>query len=135
MRGDESWISQMYTIVRGKSYSGSLLAQPDIAIRAIDCDGRHPSLLEGDKGIIYMMTCSPLSAHEDLKFLIREGITKLYPSGTAQASYETLQFSLAPWEPGTTGHYLLVGLQVDTGRICASKTSSFANQTSFWRTR
>jgi hypothetical protein len=64
--------------------------QPDISIRAIHCNGRHPSLPEGDQDIIYMMTCSPLSTHEDLKVLKREGIAKLCLPGMVQASYEAL---------------------------------------------
>jgi hypothetical protein len=36
------------------------------------------------------MTCSPLSAPEDLKVLIREGISKVCPPELVPASYEEL---------------------------------------------
>ncbi len=62
-----------------KPYSGPLVVQPDTPIRAIHCNGRHPSLPEGDHNVTYLMTCIPLSAPEDLKVLIREGISKLCP--------------------------------------------------------
>jgi hypothetical protein len=58
------------------------------------------------------MTRSPLSAPEDFKVLIREGIFKLCPPELVPSSYEALPFFLAPREPGTTGLYLLVGLHV-----------------------
>ena len=58
------------------------------------------------------MTCSPLSPPEDSKVLIQEGISKLCPPKQVPASYEALRFFFALGEPGTTGLYLLVGLQV-----------------------
>jgi len=63
----------------GKSYSGPLIVQPDTPVRAIHYNGRHPRLSEGDQDVIYLMTCIPLSAPEDLKVLIHEGISKLCP--------------------------------------------------------
>jgi hypothetical protein len=58
------------------------------------------------------MTCTPLSAQEDLKVLIREGISKLCPPDLVLPSYEALRFFLSPGKPGTPGLHLLVGLQV-----------------------
>ncbi len=62
-----------------KSYSGPLIVHPDTHIRPVHCNGRHPNLPEGDQDVIYLMTCTLLSALEELKVLIREGISKLYP--------------------------------------------------------
>ncbi len=61
-----------------------------------------------------MMTCTPLSAPEDLKVLIREGISKLCPTELVKPSYESLRFFLSPGDPGTQGLHLLVGLQVSS---------------------
>ena len=58
------------------------------------------------------MTCTPLSAPEDLKVLIREGISKLCPSDHVKTSYEALLFFLSPGDPGTQGLHLLVGLHI-----------------------
>ncbi len=58
------------------------------------------------------MTCNPLSSPEDLKVLIREGITKLCPPDLVKPSYEALRFFLSPGDPGSQGLHLLVGLQV-----------------------
>ena len=94
----------------GKSYSCPLIVHPDTSVRAVHCNGRQPSLPEGDQYVIYLMTCTPLSAPKDLKVLIREGISKLCPPDLVQPSYEALRFFLSLGEPGTTGHHLLVGL-------------------------
>ena len=94
----------------GKSYSGPLIVHPDTRVRAVNCNGRHPSLLEGDQDVIYLMTCTHLSAPKDLKVLICEGISKLCPPDLVLPSYEALRFFLSPGEQGTTGLHLLVGL-------------------------
>ena len=68
--------------------------------------------MHGEQKCIYMMTCVPLTALEDPKVHIREGIAKLCPASLVPDAYGGLQFCLAPGEPaGTHGHYLLVGLQ------------------------
>ena len=85
---------------------------PDTSVRAVHCNGRHPSLPEVDQEVIYLMTCTPLSAPEDLKVLIREAISKLCLPYLLQPSYEVLRIFLSHGEPCTTGHHLLVGLQV-----------------------
>ena len=56
------------------------------------------------------MTCTPPSAPEDLKVLIREGISKLCPPDLILTFYEALRFFLSLGESGTTGLHLLVGL-------------------------
>jgi hypothetical protein len=61
-----------------------------------------------------MMTCTPLSAPEDLKVLIKEGISKLCPTELVKPSYEALRFFLSPGDPGTQGLHLLVGLHVSS---------------------
>ena len=61
-----------------------------------------------------MMTCTPLTAPEDLKVLIREGISKLCSTELVKPSYESLRFFLSPGDPGTQGLQLLVGLQVSS---------------------
>ncbi len=61
------------------------------------------------------MTCSPLTFPEDLKLLLREGMAKLCPIGIVPREYEALQFCLSLGEPGTTGHYLLVGISTLSG--------------------
>jgi hypothetical protein len=62
------------------------------------------------------MTCSPLTVPEDLKVLIREGISKicLPPPGNVPMEFEGLRFCLALGEPGTHGHYLLVSLSTSS---------------------
>ncbi len=57
-----------------------------------------------------MITCAPLTFHEDLELLLKEGLAKLCPIGIVPREYETLQLCLSPGESGTQGHYLLVGL-------------------------
>jgi hypothetical protein len=100
-------------VCEGKSYSAPLILQPDASVRTVHCNARHPSLPKGDQDVIYLMSCSPLSAPEDLKVLIREGISKLCPPELIHSSYyEALRFFLAPGESVTTGLYLLVGLQL-----------------------
>ena len=61
------------------------------------------------------MTCTPLTVLEDLKVLMREGISKTCPLGNVPREYERLRFCLALGEPGTHGHYLLVGLSTSSG--------------------
>ncbi len=61
----------------GKSYSAPIRVQPDTYVRSQHCNGLHPNPPEGVQVTIYMMTCSPLSAPEDLKVLLKEGISKL----------------------------------------------------------
>jgi hypothetical protein len=61
------------------------------------------------------MICAPLSKSEDLKVLIQEGIAKLYHPGLVPSTYDDIKFCLTPREPGTNGHYLLVGLQAGKG--------------------
>jgi hypothetical protein len=96
----------------GKSYSDPLIVHPDTLVSAVHCNGRHPSLTEGDQAVIYLMKCTPLSALEDLKVLMRESIPKLCPPDFVLPSYEALRFFLSPREPGTTGLHILVGLHV-----------------------
>ncbi len=62
-----------------------------------------------------MMTCAPLIVPEDLKLLLKKGMAKLCPPGIVPREYEALQFCLSPGEPGTHGHYLLVGLSPLSG--------------------
>jgi len=95
-----------------KSYSGPLTVHPDTFVRAVHCNGCHPSLPEGDQDVIYLMTCAPLSAPEEFKVLIREGISKLCPPDLVSPSYEALRFFLSLGEPDTTGLHLLVKLQI-----------------------
>ena len=61
------------------------------------------------------MICAPLLAQEDLKVPIRKGIAKLCPPGLIPSTYDDIRFCLAPGEPGTDGHCLLVGLQTAKG--------------------
>ncbi len=62
-----------------------------------------------------MMTCAPLTFPEDMKLLLKEGLAKLCPIGIVPREYEVLQFCLSPGEPGTQGHYLMVGLSTLSG--------------------
>jgi hypothetical protein len=73
-----------------KSYSGSLHIQSDTYVRDAHYNGRQSSLPEGDEEVVYMMTCSPLTASKDLEVLIREGIIKLCPQGLVTIAYEAL---------------------------------------------
>ena len=61
------------------------------------------------------MTCAPLTFPKDLKLLLKEGLANLCPIGIVPREYEALQFCLSPGEPGTQGHYLLVGLSTLSG--------------------
>ena len=80
----------------GKCYSRPLIVHSDTPVRAVHCNGRHPGLPEGDQNVIYLMTCTPLSSPEDLKVLIREGISKLCHPYLVLPSYEALRFFLSP---------------------------------------
>ena len=96
----------------GKSYSGRLIVHPAVPVRAIHYNGRHPANPDGDQDLIYLMTCTSLSSPEDVKVLIREGISKLCPPDQVKTSYEALRFFLSPGDPGTPGHHLLLGLTI-----------------------
>ncbi len=61
------------------------------------------------------MTCAPLIFSEDLKLLLKEGLAKLFPIGIVPRDYEALQLCLSSGEPGTQGHYLMVGLSILSG--------------------
>ena len=61
----------------GKSYSRTFHVHHNTTIRDVQCSRRHQSLLEGDKNVIYVMTCTPLTAPEDLKVCIKDRIAKL----------------------------------------------------------
>ena len=56
-----------------------------------------------------MMTCTSLTVLEDLKVIITEGLSKICPPGNVPREYEALQLCLALGEPGTRGHYPLIG--------------------------
>ena len=62
------------------------------------------------------MTCSPLTAPEDLKVLIKEGLIKICPPALVPKEYEAIQFHLVPGEAGTHGDYLAVGLSMLSDR-------------------
>ena len=79
------------------------------------CNGLHLSLESGHQNVIWMMTCAPLTFPEDLKLLFKEGLAKLCPPSIITREYEAIQFCLSPGEPGTQGHYLLVGLSTLSG--------------------
>ena len=102
-----SW--ELHTSAGAKG-SPTLIVHPDTLVRAVHCNGRHPSLPEGDQDVIYLMTYTPLSAPEDMKFLIRDVISKLRPPDLVLPSYAALRFFLSLGEPSTTGLHLLVGL-------------------------
>ena len=75
----------------------------------------HPSLDDGQQNVIWMMTCAPLTFPEDFKLLLKEGLAKLCPPGIVPREYEAKQFCLSPGEPGTQGHYLMVGMSTLSG--------------------
>jgi hypothetical protein len=60
---------------------------------------------------------APLNFLEDLKLLLKEGLAKFCPIGIVPREYEALQLCLSPGEPGTQGHYLLVGLSTLSGHM------------------
>ena len=74
----------------GKSYSGHIRLTPDLEVKAMHCHGRHPCMEDGAQDTIWMMTCAPLTSSEDLKVLIREGISKICPLGNVPSEYEAL---------------------------------------------
>jgi len=59
-----------------------------------------------------MMTCAPLTAPEDLKVLIKEGLIKICKPALVPEEYEALQIRLVPGEAGTHGDYLVVGMSM-----------------------
>jgi hypothetical protein len=75
----------------------------------------HPSLDPEEQTTICMMTSAPLTVLEDLKILLKKGLSKLCPPWIVSREYEALQFCLSPGETGTHGHYLLVGLSTLSG--------------------
>jgi hypothetical protein len=84
-------------------------------VHVVYCNGLHRGFDPEDQTIIWMMTCTPLTFPEDLKLLLKEGLAKLCPIGTVPREYKALQFCLSPGEPGTPGHYLLVGMPTLSG--------------------
>ena len=48
-------------------------------VQVVQCNGLHPSLDPGKQTTIWMMTCAPLTVLEDLKVLLKEGLSKLCP--------------------------------------------------------
>ncbi len=63
-----------------------------------------------------MMTCAPLTAPEDLKVLIKEGLIKICPPVLVPKEYEAIQFHLVPGDAGMHGDYLAVGLSMMSDR-------------------
>ena len=112
MQGEKSWGLHTFAAARGSPTRVPSSCTRTPPARAVRCNGRNPSLPEGDQDIIYLMTCTPLSAPEDLKVLIREGVSKLCPPDLVQPSFEALRFFLSPGESGTTALHLLLGLHV-----------------------
>ena len=76
---------------------------------------QYTSLDVGHQDVIRMITCAPLTFFEDLKLLLMKGLAKLCPPCIVPREYAALQFCLSPGEPGTQGHYLLVGLSTLSG--------------------
>jgi len=99
-----------YRLCDGKSYSRLIQLTSEVAVNAIHCNGRHPSIDGDEQLVIRMMTTFLLAHPEDLKLLLREGIEKLCPPGIVTREYNSLQFATAKGETGTQGRYLLVGL-------------------------
>ena len=56
------------------------------------------------------MACITLSNPEDMKLLLRDAIKVITPPELEEDEYASLEFCLAPREPGTPGVYLLLGL-------------------------
>ena len=70
-------------------------------MQTVHCNGLHPSLEHGEQTVIWLMICAPLTYPDDIKLLLKEGITKLCSIGIMPREYEALQFCLSPGEPGT----------------------------------
>jgi hypothetical protein len=70
---------------QGKSYSGPIRLIPEITVHAVQCNDMHPRLDLGEQTIILRMTCAPLAVHEDIKVLLKEGLSKLCPPGDRAA--------------------------------------------------
>ena len=75
---------------KGRSYSGPIRLTPNITVRAVHCNGLHPSLDLGQQNMIWMMTCAPLIFPEDLKLLLKEELAKLCPPGIVPREYEAI---------------------------------------------
>jgi len=73
-------------------YSGPIRLTPEIMVHAVHCSGLNPSLDPREQTTIWMMTCAPITVHEDLKVLLRKGLSKLCPPGIVIREYEALQF-------------------------------------------
>jgi hypothetical protein len=101
---------------QGKSYSGPIRLNLEIMLHAAHCNnGLHPSLDPVEQTIMWIMTCAPLTVHEDLKVLLKEGLSKLCPPGIVPREYEALQFCPSPGETCTKSPYLLVGMSTLSG--------------------
>ena len=108
--GEDTMGIAHYRCCGGKSYSRLIQLTSEVAVNAIHCNRRHPSI-DGDGQLnIWMMTSFPLAQPEDLKLLLREGIEKLCPPGIVTREYNSLQFVTEKGETGTQGRYLMVGL-------------------------
>jgi len=102
-------------VCQGRSYYGPIRLTQEITVHAVHCNGLHPSLDYGQENVIWMMACAPLTFPEDLKLLLEEGLAKLCPPCIMSREYEAIKFCLSPGEPGTQGHYLMVGLSTLSG--------------------
>ena len=80
-------------------------------IKSMQCSGLHPLAKARRQHTIYIMACSALTALEGLKVLVKEeGLSKICPPNSINKEYEALQLCMAPGEPGTHGHCLMVRL-------------------------
>ena len=87
-----------------------------MSVRALYCNGLQPCLEVGAHDTTWLITCALLTAPEDLKVLINEGLIKICPLALVPKEYEALQFRLVPGDTGTRGDYLAVGMSMLSDR-------------------
>jgi hypothetical protein len=80
--------------LHGKSYSGPIRLSLEIMTKAVHCNGQHPSLEHGEHTTLWMMTCAPLAVPEDLKVLVREGLSKSAPRGKCRVNTRHSNYAL-----------------------------------------
>jgi hypothetical protein len=83
------------------SYSGNVSACGAL-VNASHVDGQHPVHGLGQE-FIYMMTCTPLANHEDIKPLMRDAMKVVTPPKEEYGEYTAIKFCLAQGEQGTLG--------------------------------
>ena len=79
-------------------------------MKTVHCNGLHPGLEEEEPIVIWMMTCAPVAFSENLKVLLREGISKTCPRATFLDNMRLFNFASPKGDRTHKGQYLFIGL-------------------------